>query len=61
MCSPERSEYIYWPTFCVKAKLCSTSDLIIRSSAGIRTITSEFAPGDPFCVITVEVRNAVIR
>jgi hypothetical protein len=42
MCSPERSEYVYWPAFGVKVKSCSTSDLIRRSSAGIRTITSEF-------------------
>jgi hypothetical protein len=63
MCSPERSEYsyVYWSGFCVKAKSCSTSDLIRRSSAGIRTITSEFVPGDPFYVISHEVQGAVIR
>jgi hypothetical protein len=61
MCSPERSEYVYWSAFCVKTKSCSTSDLIRRSSAGIRTITSEFVPGDTFCVITLEVQGAFIR
>jgi hypothetical protein len=57
MCSPERSSYVYWPSFCVKAKSCSTLDLMRRSSAGIRTITSKFVPGDPFC----EVQGAVIQ
>jgi hypothetical protein len=60
MCSPERGEYVYWPAFCLKAKSCSTSDLIRSSFAGIRAITSEFEPGDPFCVITLEVQGAVI-
>ena len=39
--------------FCVKAKSCGTSDVMRRSSAGIRTITSEFVTGDPFCVINL--------
>jgi len=60
MCSPERGEYVYWPAFCVKAKSCSISDLIRRSSAEIHTITSEFERGDPFCVITLEVQGAVV-
>jgi hypothetical protein len=59
MCSPERDEYVYLPAF-VKAKSGSTSDLIRRSSAGIHTFTSEFEPGDPVCVITLEVQGAVI-
>jgi hypothetical protein len=61
MSSSERNEYVYWPAFCLKAKSCSTSDLIRRSSAGIRTITYEFVPVDPLCVITLEVQGAVIR
>jgi len=61
MCSPERRSYVCWSSFCVKARPCSTADLMRRSSAGIRIITSKFVTGDLFCVITLEVEGAVIR